>query len=166
MHTTLILGIGNVLLRDEGIGVHVVRHLDSECCHPDSAVTFMDGGTLSLSLAAEIEEHDQLIVIDAAQLGRTAGSVCCFVGEEMDRFLGASRRSVHEVSLLDLVDIARLTSSLPEKRALIGIQPQDMAWGETPSPPLKAAIPAAAEYVSKLLAAWHEQPETDLEQAS
>lgn len=154
MQTTLILGIGNTLLKDEGIGVHVLNFLRHN--HPqDENVTFMDGGTLSLTLAADIEEHDQLIVIDAARLGEQAGAVHCMEAEAMDDFLGASRRSVHEVGLLDLIDIARLTGSLPVRRALVGIQPQIMDWGEEPSPAVRAAIPAAARHVLELLERWH-----------
>ncbi|WP_457664720.1 HyaD/HybD family hydrogenase maturation endopeptidase [Thiolapillus sp.] len=153
MQTTLILGIGNTLLKDEGIGVHVLDYLRQQ--YPqDKNVTFMDGGTLSLTLAADIEEHDQLIVIDAAQLGEEAGSVRCMEAEEMDAFLGAARRSVHEVGLLDLIDIARLTRSLPARRALVGIQPLIMDWGEEPSPAVKASIPAAAKLVTEVLERW------------
>ncbi|WP_456403662.1 HyaD/HybD family hydrogenase maturation endopeptidase [Thiolapillus sp.] len=153
MHTTLILGIGNTLLTDEGIGVHVLNFLHQH--HPQTeAVSYVDGGTLSFSLAADIEDHDRLIVVDAAQLGLEAGAVRCMEDQEMDAFLGAARRSVHEVGLLDLMDIARLTDSLPARRALIGIQPDVTDWGETPTPAVRAAIPRAADCVLDLLDNW------------
>jgi hydrogenase maturation protease len=151
---TLVLGIGNTLLTDEGAGVHSVRRLKAESEAGDG-VDFLDGGTLSFSLAGPIAESSALIVIDASELGRAPGSVETFVGERMDRFLGArSKRSVHEVGLLDLMQIARLTGSLPERRALIGIQPESFHWGERPSIPVAAAIGVACERARELIDAW------------
>lgn len=151
--TTLVLGIGNTLLTDEGVGVHVIEHLRSR--YPDlEGVTWMDGGTLSFTLAVSIEESDQLVVVDAAQLGTEPGTVRVFTGEEMDRFLGSAKRSVHEVGLLDLMDIARLTGALPEHRALVGIQPASLEWGDTPEGPVADAIPVAAGEVMSLLEGW------------
>lgn len=151
---TLVLGIGNTLLQDEGAGVHAVRLLEQHTAGRDD-IELMDGGTLSFTLAGAIEEAEQLIVIDAAQLGGTPGTTQVFEGEAMDAFVGGSRkRSVHEVSLIDLLMIARLADHLPEKRALIGIQPQDIDWGEQPSPSVAAAIPQACSHALQLIAAW------------
>jgi hydrogenase maturation protease len=150
---TLILGIGNTLLSDEGAGIHALEYLRR--CHPSiPGVQYLDGGTLSFTLAGEIEEADNLIVIDAARLGASPGTVCCMPGSEMDRFLGKGSCSVHEVGLLDLMDIARLTDSFPEHRALIGIQPETVAWGDAPSPPVLRAFPEVAAYALGLLEQW------------
>ena len=153
MSTTLILGIGNTLLSDEGVGIHVIDHL--RATHPSSPdITLLDGGTLSFTLAGPIAEHDNLIVIDAARLDATPGTLRTFVGEAMDRYLGGNRRSVHEVGLGDLLDIARLSGTYPEQRALIGIQPGSLDWGEQLTPPVTAAVDAAAEAVLRLHADW------------
>ena len=129
---TLILGIGNTLLTDEGAGIHALNLLQSE--YPDIPnLTFLDGGTLSFTLATWIEDCSNLIVFDAAQLNQPTGTVKTFVDEAFDDFLGASKRSAHEVGLLDLMDIARLTGHFPKHRALIGIQPEFMSWGMQPS---------------------------------
>jgi hydrogenase maturation protease len=152
---TLILGIGNVLLRDEGAGIHALRQL-GDAIGGREDVELMDGGTLSFTLAGAIEEADRLIVIDAAQLDAAPGTTRVFVGEDMDRFVGGSRkRSVHEVGLIDLMSIARLTDRLPGARALVGIQPEELDWGETPSPAVAAAIPVACQHVLDLLETWH-----------
>lgn len=151
---TLILGIGNTLLRDEGAGVHAIHMLAQHAAGRDD-IELMDGGTLSFTLAGAIEDADQLIVIDAAQLDGVPGSTQVFEGEQMDAFVGGNRkRSVHEVSLIDLLMIARLADHLPQKRALIGIQPHDIDWGEQPSPPVAAAIPQACNYAMQLVEAW------------
>ena len=150
---TLVLGIGNTLLSDEGIGIHVLDYLRSQ--DADSGkVTYLDGGTLSFTLAGAIEDADNLIVIDAAQLRKRPGAVECLVNEKMDDFLGNTKRSVHEVGLLDLFDIARLTDTLPERRALVGIQPGKIDWGDKPTDEVAAAIPVAAEIITELLSEW------------
>ena len=92
MCTTLILGIGNTLLTDEGVGVHVVNYLQQH--HGDEmGVTFLDGGTLSFTLAEPIAEHDNLVVIDAARLKEAAGFSKTLEGDEMDRYLSGNRES-------------------------------------------------------------------------
>ena len=159
MSNTLVLGIGNTLLSDEGIGIHVINYLRQ--MHPaPEGVTYLDGGTLSFTLASAIEDADHLIVVDAAQIGGPPGSVTCMTGSGMDSFLGTTKRSVHEVGLLDLLDIARLTETLPANRALIGIQPDVIDWGEHPTAAVSSAIPAAAEYIKDLIADWHQHDST------
>jgi hydrogenase maturation protease len=151
---TLILGVGNTLLSDEGAGIHALNLLQSY--HPDPVnLTFIDGGTLSFTLAAYIEDCDNLIVFDAAELKAPAGTVKTMAGTEMDAFLGVARRSPHEVALLDLFDIARLTESLPLKRALIGIQPRSIEWGMSPTAPVEKALPIAVDQAMALLAQWY-----------
>ena len=151
---TLILGIGNTLLTDEGSGIHALSLFQS--AYPDIPnITCIDGGTLSFTLACWIEECDNLIVFDAAELQQPAGTVRTLVGEDMDRFLGAAKRSAHEVGLLDLFDIARLTCSLPQNRALIGIQPQEFGWGMQPCEAVRQALPIAVEAARGLIESWH-----------
>ena len=150
----MVLGIGNTLLQDEGAGVHAMRQLQhefSDC----SDIEFIDGGTLSFSLAGPIGEAECLLVIDAAELGGKPGTVGVFCGVEMDHFLGASRkRSVHEVGLLDLLAVAHLTDSLPPRRALVGIQPGIVDWGETPSVAVAESLPLACAKAGELLRSW------------
>lgn len=151
---TLILGIGNTLLRDEGAGVHAIRMLERQAAARDD-IELMDGGTLSFTLAGAIEDAERLIVIDAAQLDAEPGATRVFEGEGMDAFVGGNRkRSVHEVSLIDLLMIARLAGHLPQQRALIGIQPIDVGWGEQPSSSVAAAIPQACNHALRLVEAW------------
>ncbi len=151
---TLVLGIGNSLLSDEGIGVHAVRRLHA--IHGElTGVEWMDGGTLSFSLAPEIGDAAHLIVVDAAELHAAPGTIRVFVDDEMDRFLAApGRRSVHEVGLIDLMVMARLAECLPLRRALIGIQPQHTGWGEQPTAPVADALPAVCATVTELLEDW------------
>jgi len=150
---TLILGIGNTLLTDEGAGIHALNLLQLE--HSDIPnLTFIDGGTLSFTLAVWIEDCTNLIVFDATELHQPAGTVNTFVGTAMDEFLGSAKRSAHEVGLLDLMDIARLTEHLPENRALIGIQPDKMGWGMQPTTSVQNALNEAVNEAVKLITQW------------
>lgn len=152
----LVLGIGNTLLTDEGVGIVAMRELEARFGARED-MEFLDGGTLSFTLAVPISECDALLVIDAAELGATPGAVRSFEGAEMDRFLGANRKSsVHEVGLLDLMSISQLTGHWPERRALIGVQPAVVNWGESLTPQVAAALPEirslAAEIVDSFTA--------------
>lgn len=154
--TTVVLGVGNTLLTDEGVGVHVVERLRLDHSGLED-VEYLDGGTLSFTLAGPMAEADQLIIIDAAELKASPGTVTLFENEAMDDYLGrGKRRSVHEVSLLDLLAVAHLTDSLPQRRALIGIQPQELGWGDVPSAAVAAAIPAACELTLDLIRKWRQ----------
>lgn len=151
---TLVLGIGNTLLTDEGIGVHVVQALEAELGQrPD--VTLLDGGTLSFTLAGPIEEADALIVVDAANIRTAPGGWVLLEGEEMDAFLMGNRKaSVHEVGLTDLRAIAMLAGHWPQKRAMLAIQPQTVDWGEHPTPAVAAAIPPVCAAIVEQIGAW------------
>ncbi len=156
MANTLVLGIGNTLLSDEGLGVHLLNYLRVN--YPDlPGVTYLDGGTLSFTLAADIEDCDNLVVLDAAQLDAEPGTVSLLVGADMDAFIGHGKRSVHEVGLADLMTIATLLNRLPANRALLGIQPAAFGWGETTSEAVSAVIPEAASRVVALLYKWRDE---------
>lgn len=147
----LVLGIGNSLLTDEGVGVAAMRELQARF-GARADMEFLDGGTLSFTLAVPISECDALLVIDAAELGAAPGAVRSFEGEAMDHFLGANRKSsVHEVGLLDLMSISRLTGHWPQHRALIGIQPAVVDWGEALTPAVAAALPEVCEIAAGII---------------
>jgi len=152
--TILVLGIGNTLLTDEGVGIVAMQQLQAWFGLRED-MEFLDGGTLSFTLAVSISECSALLVIDAAELGAAPGTVRSFEGAEMDRFLGENRKSsVHEVGLLDLMAISQLTGHWPERRALIGVQPSVVGWGEALTPEVAAALPEidaiAADIIGRL----------------
>ena len=149
----LVLGFGNVLLSDDGAGVRLVELLRAQAS-PGTA-DFVDGGTLSFSLLPYLEATDSMLVIDAADLNRAAGAVGLFEGAAMDGFLTSTRRrSVHEVGLIDLLDMARLQGCLPARRALLCIQPCRIDWSETLSTSVAEALPEAARQAQVLLQRW------------
>jgi hydrogenase maturation protease len=150
----LVLGLGNTLLTDEAVGIAVIRQLQAD--HADLAnVRYLDGGTLSFTLADPIAEASGLIVVDAAALGQAPGSVRVFEDDAMDRQLSGKGKSVHEVSLADLLDMARLTDTLPEKRCLVGIEPETVDWGEQLTPAVAAAVPKAVDAIRAVIERWN-----------
>jgi hydrogenase maturation protease len=150
---TLVLGIGNTLLADDGVGVKIVESLRDA---PDMAHRMLvDGGTLSFTLLSHLEDAQVMLVVDAANLEAAAGTVRVFESAAMDCFLRRSRgRSVHEVGLADLMDMARLHGCLPTRRALICVQPQSLDWGEVLSPAVEAATPQACWQIREILCRW------------
>jgi hydrogenase maturation protease len=150
---TLVLGFGNILLSDDGAGVKLVNQLSAEL-GADVAM-FIDGGTMSFSLLHYIEATDSMLVVDAADLNDAPGSIGLFEGAQMDRFLASTRRrTVHEVGLIDLLDMARLQGCLPSRRALLCIQPCRIDWSETLSIPVAQALPEASRQARALLQRW------------
>ncbi len=151
---TLVMGIGNTLLSDEGIGIHVLNHLQQHNLLPPT-IQYLDGGTLSFTLANPIEQCDQLVVIDASELKSPAGTIKTFEDDAMDTFItSGNKKSVHEVGLADVMSIAMLSGNLPAKRALVGIQPAKLDWGEHPTESVKNCIPKACESIQQLISKW------------
>lgn len=148
-----VLGIGNILLGDDGAGVAVAESLRDEM--DGRGIDVIDGGTLSHSLLPIIEDCQALVAIDAGQLHALPGTVKVFDGAAMDEYL-LKRRSgtVHEVGLADLLDMARLRDALPAQRALVAIQPGHIGWSSELSPDVGRAVPAAAGEVRRLLEEW------------
>ncbi|MFK5912729.1 MAG: HyaD/HybD family hydrogenase maturation endopeptidase [Woeseiaceae bacterium] len=155
---TVVLGLGNTLLGDDGVGIYVLNELQSNWQDHGNknSIEFVDGGTLSFTLTETLYGADNLIVIDAAQLNANPGEVKVFTDEDMDTFVRTSKcSSVHEVSLSELLDMARLLDTLPTRRALIGVQPEIVDWADQPTEKVKKAIPIMCQEAHTLLKAWH-----------
>lgn len=149
----LVLGLGNSLLSDDGVGVHVVDVLRSMLDARDD-VRLCDGGTLGLALLPDIEAAQSLILVDAGQTGGDAGDIRCFEGEAMDRRLTGKKRTAHEVAAADLLDAAALTAGRPARRVLIAVQPASTEWGLEPTPAVAAAMPEICRTVMDYVARW------------
>jgi hydrogenase maturation protease len=153
MASALVLGIGNTLLSDDGAGVHAALQLADRTAE-HSGVRVLDAGTLGFALLPEIQRCGALLVFDATRSGEAPGSVTVREASEMDAFVRRSGRSVHEVGLADLLDMARLTDGLPSRRALIGIEVQTIDWGVTCSSLVRAALPRAVDAAMNILGQW------------
>jgi len=154
MPLTVVLGFGNVLLSDDGAGVHVMAQLRTEL--GSGAANFIDAGTLSFSLLSLLEATDSMLAVDAAELNAPPGTIALYENAAMDQHLQSTRRrTVHEVGLIDLLDMARLRDCLPARRALLCIQPHRIDWSESLSATVAAIVPEAGALAAALLERWN-----------
>lgn len=151
----LVLGIGNVLLRDEGVGVVVARRIEAIRARGDPAVPpetrVVDGGTLGLDLLPMIAEADQVVMIDAVDLGREPGALAVLRDEHVQAAL-SGHVSPHQVGVGDLVAAARLMGQVPPRLTIVGIQPGEIGIGLDLSEPVATAVDGAIELVQRELA--------------
>lgn len=148
-----MLGVGNTLMQDDGVGIHVVERLAaSPGTHP--ALQPIDGGTIGLALLPELEDAAAVIVVDASEIGAEPGALRLFCDGEIDAQLSGKRRTVHEVALLDLFAAAAIRGRMPARRALVAIQPGCTEWGTDATPPVKEAVNAACALINRLAAEW------------
>ena len=157
----LVIGIGNMLLRDEGVGVRVVAELARGFAGGGPAVPpgtrFVDGGTLGLDLLPMIQDASILVLVDAVDLRRPPGSVAVLRGDAIEGML-VGHVSPHQVGVADLVAAARLLGALPEAISLVGIQPAAIEIGLELTAEVEQAVPVAMARVCDELVAWSRAP--------
>jgi hydrogenase maturation protease len=123
----LVLGVGNLLLSDEGVGVRALEEFERQFGTPEG-VELLDGGTSGMELLYYIRDRDVLIIIDAITCGKPPGSIIRIEGERVPA-LFQKKISPHQLGLSDLMAAARLTDSLPAKVVLFGIEPKELGTG-------------------------------------
>ena len=123
----LVLGVGNVLLGDEGIGVRVVEELQNNYAFSDD-VELLDGGTAGIELLRYIENKDLLIIVDAMRAGHPPGTVFKVEGEDVPKKF-MTKVSPHQIGLSDLLAAGILSESIPPKIVLFGIEPEKLETG-------------------------------------
>ena len=153
MAETLVLGLGNILLGDEGLGVRVVERLLEQYEFPEG-VRVMDGGTLGLDLLPYVEEASRLLVIDAVQAGKPPGTLVRLEGHEVPVFLDASKVSPHQEGLQDLLAVAMLKGYLPEEVVFWGAQIESLGVGLELSEAVAAQVDGLGGKVLEELARW------------
>lgn len=147
-----ILGIGNMLLRDDGVGVHVINKLRDEYEFPES-VRLIDGGTKGLDLLPFLEGNNKVLIIDAANFKNEPGTIDTIEGDKIPSFL-SSKLSVHQIGLPDMLFAARLMGITPSEMCLIGIQPKSMESGTELSEEIKNQFERLLERVLQKLRDW------------
>jgi len=141
----LVLGLGNLLCQDDGVGVAALALLCSRY-EPPPGVRFVDGGTLGLSLLPTLEAADRVLIVDAIRSDGPVGSLVRLEGEEVAN-AAEHRLSVHQVGVSDLLGAARWQGVLPRRLVLWGLVPQSLELGVERSLPVEAALPALVEHV-------------------
>ena len=146
----LVLGVGNILYQDEGIGVRVVQELEKSYLFSDN-VRLMDGGTLGLRLLDVMMEYERMIVIDAALWGAAPGRARTFSAEET-RLAGRSfQKTIHQMDLPDTLALCEKLGQAPQT-VVIGVQPHNcLDLGDRLTPPLLAALDEIIALTLKLI---------------
>jgi hydrogenase maturation protease len=141
----LVLGLGNLLCSDDGLGAFVAQVIAENRVVPDG-VKVLDGGTLGLALLPYLEDAERAILVDAIQADQPAGTLVRLDGEDVGPAV-ASRLSVHQVGVSDLIEAARWRERIPPTLVLLGIVPQTTDLGVGLSAPVLAGMPALVDLV-------------------
>jgi len=154
MGEILVLGIGNLLWADEGFGVRCAEVLAAEYSLPPQ-VRVMDGGTQGLYLLPYVQQARRLIVFDAVDYGLPSGTMKIVEGDEVPRFMGAKKMSLHQTGFQEVIAAAALTGKLPQEMLLIGVQPVELDdFGGSLRPQVKARIADAVAVAVERLQRW------------
>lgn len=148
----LILGIGNLLWADEGFGVRAVEYLHAHYRFPDN-VQLLDGGTQGIYLVQHVEEAEVLVVFDAIDYGLEPGTLKRVEDDEVPRFMGAKKMSLHQTGFQEVLAMAQLLDRYPKHLLLIGVQPVELEdFGGSLRPAMKAQIEPAVQIALDYLA--------------
>jgi len=148
----LVLGLGNTIMTDDGFGVQAVAALSARC-RLRGPVTLLDGGTLGLDLLPRLEGVERLLIVDALEMQASPGTVFRLEGEEVPRAF-ASKLSVHQMGVQDLLAVAELQGHLPRELVVWGVQPACLDLGTELSPAVAAAIEPVVAGVLEELRRW------------
>ncbi|MDA8234222.1 MAG: HyaD/HybD family hydrogenase maturation endopeptidase [Clostridia bacterium] len=140
----MVLGVGNILREDEGVGIHATQALSRRELPPN--VEILEGGTAGIELLHLIEEVDHLVVIDAMDAKAEPGAIFKFQPGDVSVFPDNFGMSFHQVGLLEVLNMAKILDKLPETM-IFGIQPQSMDWGLELTPALEAKLPRLLDLV-------------------
>lgn len=121
---TAILGVGNTLMSDEGVGVHAIDALAERYDFP-AEVEIIDGGTTGMELLPDLEGLDHLIVVDAVRVGKPGGSIVRLAGEEIPVFF-KTKISPHQIGLSDIFAALRFKGNPPKETVIVGVQPESL----------------------------------------
>jgi hydrogenase maturation protease len=147
-----VIGIGNLLLGDEGAGIHAIRALRERYSLPEG-LTLIDGGTMGLDLLPYVEGLDKLLIVDAANLGEPPGTIRLMEGDKVKRFLD-TKFSVHQIGLPDMLFAAELKDILPSEVCIVGIQPALIETGLELSEAVTGSFEALLDAIIKKLRGW------------
>ncbi len=154
----VVLGIGNVLWADEGFGVRCVEALQARYTFAEQ-VQLVDGGTQGLYLLPQLQAAVRLVILDAIDYGLAPGTLKLVEDDEVPRFLGAKKMSLHQTGFQEVLALAQLMGNYPERVLLIGCQPEELEdYGGSLRPCVRAALEEAVALAVRRIAEWGGQP--------
>ncbi len=148
----VVLGLGNLLNRDEGLGVQALKLLDAQLGE-QSEFELLDGGVLGLNLLMIVEDCSHLLILDAVNAGQPAGTIVELRKEQIPLYSGV-KLSQHQVTFQEVLGLAKMRGYLPENLHLIGIQPEDLSIGLELSPTVERALPGVIDRACVVLENW------------
>jgi hydrogenase maturation protease len=146
----LVLGLGNLLLGDDGVGLRLLEDL-AEGFDPNSAVEFLDGGTQGLALTGYLADRAAVLVLDAVGLGQAPGTVHVLWGEDLWRIRARRATTAHEGNALELFETARMLGYEWDEVAAVGIEPRSVRTGIGLTPEVESALDEALLKARKIL---------------
>jgi len=149
---TVVIGLGNVVCSDDGVGVQAVARLRERLVsQPD--LTLVEGGTAGMLLLPHLADAERAIIVDAIDIGAEPGTLVRLSGDQFASAFSVGT-TVHDVGLRDLLSAARLSGAWPEQLVLHGVQPGSTALGTDLTPTVAAALDGLVDSVAGELAAW------------
>lgn len=151
--TITVIGLGNILMRDEGIGVHTLNRFRERYSVPEF-VELVDGGTCGLDLMPVIQGRKKVLIVDAVNFEREPGFIDLLMNDEIPaRF--STKASLHHLGLMDVLSIVRLADALPEEICLIGIQPKTLELGLDMTQEMWDKVDILVEKTASKLREWN-----------
>ncbi len=147
-----VLGLGNLVHTDDGVGVHAIQKLQRDPRVRSNAV-LLDGGTQGLSLLPHIAGFPRLLVIDAVDVGEKPGTVVRFDGKALDGLPG--KASIHQLGFADMMIALKLMGDELPEVVVMGVQPLSTEWSAELTPPVKEALPSLIDAVIGQLEVWN-----------
>jgi len=148
---TVVVGVGNTILSDDGAGVHAARLLQADPRVP-AGVTILDGGTLGLELVPYVSDASRVLFLDAVNSGEAPGTLTRMTGKELLATSGGW--SVHQLGVADLIAALSLASAEPQDIVVLGVQPANTDWGTCLSPGVEAALAQLVDAAVEQLRLW------------
>lgn len=149
----VVMGLGNTLNCDEGLGVQALKELDAQLQSRPPELELLDGGVLGLNLLMIVEECSHLLILDAVDADKAPGTVIELTKDEIPLYAGV-RLSQHQTTFQEVLGLAKIRDYLPEHLHLIGIQPQNLEIGVEISAVVEQAIPEVTERAIQILKTW------------
>ena len=147
-HKVTVLGTGNILRSDDGLGVFVVDELKQKKWPP--GLLLLETGTSTLNFLGKISRSYQVIVIDAVRVGGEPGSIYRFIMEDVrDNSPGGGFRNMHDFFVPDVIRLARSMTGLPAHTVIFGMEPQDLAPGIGLTPAVEKALPKIVNMITR-----------------
>lgn len=151
--TITILGLGNILMTDEGVGVHTVNEFEKRYTVPDH-VEIVDGGAAGLDLIPFIEGREKVLMVDAVNFDQEPGFIGILENDEIPVKI-TEKASMHHLGLMDVLSIVRMSGNYPKELCLIGIQPRSLELGLDMTPEIWDKKDALIERITAKLREWN-----------